>query len=203
MRSPFDQWLNHDGPSSGSRPRMQYLRGPVLVACAPLELPGEFHSGNVPPNSIHETSAGRLLQRRGQRSVLIAVGTAYLPDPTQVIFCLLAVALLDLPKTVIVPREDMVRIGFERALIPHLREVVVAELAIGVPDQISDIRVIVVAKRRQLLDSGTIVVTFVNGRIRRAVPLSEGWIADTGTLVSLFALLSVSGFDTRPVRVRR
>jgi hypothetical protein len=33
------------------------------------------------------------------------------------------------------PRQDMIRIGFECALIPNLRELVVAELAIGVADQ--------------------------------------------------------------------
>jgi len=40
----------------------------------------------------------------------------------------------------------MVRIGFQRALVPDLREFVVAELAIGIADQIAHVRVIVVAK---------------------------------------------------------
>jgi hypothetical protein len=147
-------------------------------------------STRVPTNSIHESGAGGLLQCGGQRSVLIAVGAAYLSDPAQVIFCLVAVALLDLPKTVIVPRQDMVRIGFERALIPDLRELVVAELAIGVPDQIGDVRVIVVAERSQLLDGGLIIIAFVNGCIRRTVALGKGWIVGLGALVvDLFLVL--------------
>ena len=144
-----------------------------------------------------------MLQCRGQRSILIAIGTTNLSDPTQVIFCLFAVALLDLPEAVVVPCENMVWIGFECALIPDLRELVVAELAIGVPDQIGDIRIIVVAERRQLFDRGTIVISFVNRCIRRAVTLSKGWIVDTGPVVSLFAPLSVSGFRTRPARIGR
>lgn len=42
------------------------------------------------------------------------------------LFCiflrLIAVALVNLPQAVILPRQYMVRIGFQRALIPDLRE---------------------------------------------------------------------------------
>src|SRR5262249_62427277 len=93
----------------------------------------------------------------------------------------------------------MVRIGFQRALIPNLRELVVAELAIGIPDQIGHIRVIVVAERLQLLDSGGIVVAFINGRIRRTVALRKTGVVDTGLVVGLLALLA--GFCTRSLRI--
>ena len=124
-----------------------------------------------------------MLQGRGQGLVLIAIGTANLSDPTQVIFCLLAIALLDLPKSIIVPREDVIRIGFQRAFIPNLRKRVIAELAIGISDQIGHIRVIVVAERLQLLDSGSIVVAFVNGRIGRTVALSKRRVVEVARLL--------------------
>ncbi|BAL08458.1 hypothetical protein BJA01nite_82790 [Bradyrhizobium japonicum] len=57
---------------------------------------------------------------------------------------LIAVALLNLPQAVILPRQYMVRIGFQRALVPDVREVGVAELAIGIADQIALVRVIAV-----------------------------------------------------------
>jgi hypothetical protein len=50
----------------------------------------------------------------------------------------IAVALFDLPKPVILPGLDVVGIGLERALVPDLRDLVVAELAIGVADQVGD-----------------------------------------------------------------
>jgi hypothetical protein len=66
--------------------------------------------------------------------------------PFCIVFRLIAVALLNLPQAVILPRQYMVRIGFQRALVPDLREFGVAELAIGIVDQIAHVRVIVVAK---------------------------------------------------------
>ena len=60
--------------------------------------------------SIDERSASWLLQRFGQGPVLVAIGTTNLPDPTQVIFCLLAVALLDLPEAIIIPGQHMIGI---------------------------------------------------------------------------------------------
>src|SRR3954468_17393805 len=56
-------------------------------------------------------------------------------------------ALLDLPQTVVLPGQHMVRIGFQRPLIPDLRELVVAEFAIGITDQIGHVRMIVMAER--------------------------------------------------------
>ena len=66
--------------------------------------------------------------------------------PFCIVFRLIAVALLNLPQAVILPRQYVVRIGFQRALVPDLREFGVAELAIGIADQIAHVRVIVVAK---------------------------------------------------------
>jgi hypothetical protein len=51
---------------------------------------------------------------------------------------LIAVALLDLPQTIILPGLDVVRVGLQRALVPDLRDLVVTELPIGVADQIGD-----------------------------------------------------------------
>jgi len=77
----------------------------------------------------------------------------------------------------------MVRICFQGALVPDLRKLVVAELAIGISDQIGHIRVIVVAERLQLLDSGSIVVAFVNGRIGRTVALSKRRVVEVARLL--------------------
>ena len=60
---------------------------------------------------------------------------------------LIAVAVLNVPQAVMLPRQYMVRIWFQRALvIPDLREFVVAELAIEIADQIDLVRLVVVAK---------------------------------------------------------
>src|ERR1700675_2621455 len=107
---------------------------------------------------------------------------------------LIAVALLNLPQTVILPRQHMVRIGFQRALVPDLRELVVAEFTIGIADQVGDVRVIVVAKRLQLLDSGGIIVAVVDRCIGCAVTLAKCRVVDAGLLVGLlFALLGGAG----------
>jgi hypothetical protein len=55
-------------------------------------------------------------------------------------------ALLNVPQAVMLPRQYMVRIWFQRALVPDLREFVVAELAIDIADQIDLVRLVVVAK---------------------------------------------------------
>ena len=75
----------------------------------------------------------------------------------------------------------MVRVGFQRALVPDLREPVVAELAIGVADQVGDVGVVVVAERLELLDRGGIIVAVVDRRIGRAIALAKGGIVDSWT----------------------
>jgi hypothetical protein len=56
---------------------------------------------------------------------------------------LIAVALLNVPQAVMLPRQYMVRIWFQRALVPDLREFVVAELAIEIADQIDLVPLVV------------------------------------------------------------
>src|SRR5256885_14918049 len=75
---------------------------------------------------------------------------------------LVAIALLDLPQAVILPGLDVVRIGLERALVPDLRHLVVAELAIGVADQVGDSGAVVAAERLQLFDRGSVIVAVGN-----------------------------------------
>src|SRR5260370_11991053 len=114
---------------------------------------------------------------------------------------LIAVALFDVPETVILPGQHMVRVGFQRALVPDLRELVVAEFAIGVPDQVGHVRVIGAGKGLQLLDSGGIVVAVVDRCIGCAVTLTKCRVVDAGMLAGLLDLLG--GFSARPLRVRR
>src|SRR5258705_10836129 len=95
---------------------------------------------------------------------------------------LIAVALLDLPQTVILPGLHMIRICFQGALVPDLRKLVVAELAIGIADQIGHIRPIVVAERLQLLYRRGIIIAVVDRRIGSAVPVGEGGVVEKGLL---------------------
>jgi hypothetical protein len=88
--------------------------------------------------SVNEAGAGRLFECCGERAIFLAVGTGQGGDPAQVILRLIAVALFDLPQPVILPGLDVVRVGLQRALVPNLRDLVVAKLAIGVADQIGD-----------------------------------------------------------------
>src|SRR5436309_10012242 len=112
--------------------------------------------------SVDEAGARRLLQRSGERAVLFALRARERGDATQVILRLVAVALFDLPQPVILPGLDVVGIGLQRALVPDLRDLVVAELAIGIADQVGDRGGVIAAKRLQLFDSGSIVVPIVD-----------------------------------------
>lgn len=104
------------------------------------------------------------------------------------------VALFDLPHAVILPGLDVVRVGLQRALVPDLRQLVVAELAIGVSDQVGDIGAIVLSQRLQLVDGRRIVVALVDRRIGGPVSLQERGIVEARTLVGLLALLRRLGF---------
>src|SRR5260370_30602288 len=121
--------------------RINYrLGGPAVAKLSCAERRARWASQPTQPSlldSIDQSRAGRLLQRGRERSILLAVGPADRGDPAQMILRLVAVALFDLPQAVILPRQHMVRIGFPRALVPDLAELVVAELAIGIADQIS------------------------------------------------------------------
>src|ERR1700680_2330670 len=112
---------------------------------------------------------------------------------------LVAVALFDLPQPVILPGAHMVRIGLERALVPDLRHLVVAELAIGVADQIGDVGAVVLAERLQLLDGRAIVVAVVDRGIGLVITLKELRIVDARTLVVL--LLFLLGVRRRRSRI--
>jgi hypothetical protein len=86
---------------------------------------------------------------------------------------LVAVALFDLPEAVILPGLDVARVGLERALVPDLGDLVVAELAIGVADQIGDGGDVVMSERPELIDGGGIIVALIDRGVGRAVPLGE------------------------------
>ena len=62
-------------------------------------------------DSINQPGARWLLKRRRQRAIFLAGSSADLRDPRQVILRLIAVTLLDLPETIVLPRQHMVRIG--------------------------------------------------------------------------------------------
>src|ERR1700692_2837674 len=124
-------------------------------------------------SSVNHAGAGRLFERSGERAIFLAVGAGERGDPVQVILRLIAVALLDLPQTIILPGLDVVRVGLQRALVPDLRDLIVAELAIGVADQIGYRGAVVVTERFQLRDGGGIVVAIIDRGIGRAITLGE------------------------------
>src|SRR6202048_5313993 len=132
------------------------------------------------PNSVNEAGAGRLFKCCGERAVFLAVDAGQSRDPAQMILRLIAVTLFDLPQSVILPGLDVVGIGFERALVPHWRELVVAELAIGVADQIGDRGDVVVTERLELLDRRGIVVAVIDRGVGRAITFGECRILDAG-----------------------
>ena len=106
---------------------------------------------------------------------------------------LVAIALLDLPQSVILPGQHMVRVGLQRTLVPGLGQLVIAELAIGIADQVGDAGVVVVAERLELPDGGSIIVALVDRRMRGAVSLPEVSIVGA----RLFGGLLL-GFGARP-----
>src|SRR3982074_3323152 len=101
---------------------------------------------------------------------------------------LVTVALFDLPQAVILPGLDVVRIGLERALVPDLRHLVVAELAVGVADQVGDRGAVVIAERLELLDGRGVVVAIVDGRVGRAIIVGKRRIAARAVFAGLLFL---------------
>src|ERR1700722_17428949 len=116
---------------------------------------------------------------------------------------LIAVALLNLPQTVILPRQHMVRIGLQRTLVPNLRELVIAEFAIGIADQVGDVRVIVVAKRLKLLDRRIIVVAVIDRRIGGAIVPHKRGIVEQRLFAGLLLPGSAVGLASFALRRRR
>src|SRR5262249_13197336 len=137
----------------------------------------------------------RLLQRSGERAVLFALRARERGDAVQVILRLVAVALFDLPQPVILPGLDVVGIGFQRALVPDLRDLVVAELEVGVAGQIGDRGDVVAVQRLQLLDGGSVYATLVDRRIGRAIACRERSLFAAGAddFALLFLLAAVGG----------
>src|SRR5207248_2045609 len=124
-------------------------RGPDETIKAGANLRG-LHRFGRSDCSVDEARARRLVDGFGERAIFLALGADGLSDPVQMILRLLAVALLDLPQPIILPGLDVVRIGLQCALVPDLRELVVAELAVRVADQIGDSGAVVVTERLQL-----------------------------------------------------
>src|SRR5579871_1709002 len=152
-------------------------------------------AADAKPNSsalIHQRRSGRLLERGFERAIFGAVSAADRGDAAQMIFRLFAVALLDLPEAVIIPGQNVVRIGLQRALIPDLGQFVVAELAIGVADQIGDVGVVVMAKRVELIDCRGIVVPLIDRVVGGAVALPERGIIEEGMLFTLLGPMARS-----------
>ena len=87
---------------------------------------------------VNQPGARRLFKCGGERAIFLACRAGELGNAVQVVLRLVAITLFDLPQAVILPGLDVVRIGLERALIPDLRDLVVAELAIGIADQVGD-----------------------------------------------------------------
>jgi hypothetical protein len=79
----------------------------------------------------------------------------------------------------------MVRVILERALVPGLRKLVVAELAIGVADQICDIGAVVMAEHLELLDGGSKVVPLVDRGVGGAIARRETLLLDGRCLLAL------------------
>src|SRR3982074_336812 len=104
---------------------------------------------------------------------------------------LVTVALFDLPQAVILPGLDVVRIGLERALVPDLRHLVVAELAVGVAHQIGDRCAVVAAERLQLFDRGSVIVAVVDRGIGGAVAVGESGLLRAGLHLAGFLLLAL------------
>src|SRR5205823_5790260 len=140
-----------------------------------------------------EARARRLLDGFGKRAIFLAVGADELGDPVQMILRLLAVALLDLPQAIILPGLDVVRIGFQRALVPDLRELVVAELAIGVTDQIGDGGAVIVTERLQLRDRRRVVVVVIDRCIGGAIAVRERCVFSAGRRFAGFLFLALGG----------
>jgi hypothetical protein len=152
---------------------------------------------------VHEAGARRFFQRRRQRAIFLTVGPGQLGDLAQVILRLITIALFDLPEAVILPGLDVVRIGFQRALVPDLRQLVVAELAIRIADQIGDGRRVVAAERLQLIDRRGIVVAIVDRGIGGPIAVGEFCVLLARSELAALLLFALGGGGRRRVVVGR
>src|SRR4051812_29913368 len=127
---------------------------------------------------IDESRPGRLVECRGERAIFGAVGAGERGELVQVILRLFAVALLELPESIVLPGADVVGIVLQRELVIDLRRLVVAELAIGVADQIGDVGDVVALERLQLADRAGVVVIVIDRGVGGAIGSKEFRIAD-------------------------
>src|SRR6476469_9798609 len=141
--------------------------------------------------SINQSGARRFFQRGGERAIFFTFRAGELSDFVQVILRLIAVALFDLPQAVILPGLDVVRIGLERALVPDLRDLVVAELAIGVADQVGDGGRVVTAERLELRNRRGVVVAVVDRGVGGAIAVGECGLLDARAGFTGFLFLLV------------
>jgi hypothetical protein len=81
--------------------------------------------------------------------------------------------LLRLPHAVVRPGHGMLWINGKRSLIPKLGVVITAELAVGIPDQIRHVGVVVVSEGAQSGNAGGIVCLVLDHRVGRFVPGDE------------------------------
>jgi ferredoxin len=112
-------------------------------------------------------------------------GAADRADFREEVFGLQPVALFHVPHAVIGPGAHVVGIGGERLVVPFLRLVVVAELAVGIADVIGDVGVLVLAKRMHGGDAAFVVAGQDLG--------AGGAVAAQELLVSLLMLLLFGG----------
>src|ERR1700760_1935008 len=140
---------------------------------------------------VDETRARRHFHGGRQRTIFGAAGARKLGNPVQMILRLVAVALFELPQAIVLPGLDVVGVGLQRALVPDLRKPVVAELAIGIADQVGDAGAIVMTKRFQLIDRSRVVVLVVDRGVGGAIAGQEFRAVDARTLVVL--LLALGG----------
>src|SRR5262249_36242880 len=137
------------------------------------------------------------VKRERKRLVFGAIGAADVADAAQMVLGLIAVALFKLPEPIVLPSPHVVRVGLERTLIPDLRNPVVAELAVGIADQIGDVGAIILAERLQLRDRRGIVVAIVDRGIGCAITFQEFRIVDARALVAFLFLFLGGGFSRR------
>src|SRR4051794_23603458 len=147
--------------------------------------------------SVDQAGTGGLFKGGGQRLVFRTILAADRADPVEVILGLIPVALFDLPQSVILPSPHMVRVGLQCPLIPDLRDLIVAELAVGVADQVGDVGTVLMAEHLQLLNGCGIILTVVDCRIGGAIAVEERRIIDrtvfAGLLFLVLAGLAVGG----------
>src|SRR5262249_28215331 len=124
--------------------------------------------------SVDEAGARRLLECCGERAVLLARCAGERGDAAQMILRLIAVALFDLPQPVVLPGLDVIRLGLQRAIVPDLRDLVVAELAIRIADQVGGRGAVVAMQRLKLIDGGCVFAALVDRSIGGAITRIEG-----------------------------